>query len=423
MRAPIPAVALIAAIVLGMVVPALAQDTIDDLRSQREENVGRAADAAAHIDLLTSHDQELVDAISALDVQVSLQESKVAAAERAILDAEADAARFRAEAASFDDQLQSLRDQLRENAIDAYIRPSASAMSQLNNSNLMDEALRRSFLDDIVGDMTQLIDELRSVEARRLSAGDAADAAAAAAEDLRASRVAHLASLDLARTEQEQLRSELQDRVAEWQFNIDQLDQANLDIESEIQGIEAELARKAAVEAARKAADEAARKAAAQAAAQAAADQVASRSSGSNGSSPTQPVSPIGDFVVTNRPVPGRISSPFGPRTHPIFGSTSSHPGIDMQARSGDPISAAADGVVISARWHNGYGNAVIIDHGDGFSTLYAHQSKILVTAGDQVVGGETIGLIGSTGWSTGPHLHFEVRVNGIVVNPAPFLP
>jgi len=94
-----------------------------------------------------------------------------------------------------------------------------------------------------------------------------------------------------------------------------------------------------------------------------------------------------------------------------------------MQARSGDPIYAAADGEVITARWINGYGNAVVISHGGGFSTLYGHQSKILVAVGDRVVGGETIGLIGSTGWSTGPHLHFEVRVHGIVIDPAPFLP
>jgi len=404
--------------------PALAQDTIDDLRSQREDNVRQAADAAAQIDLLTAHDQELVDAIAALDLQISLQESKVAAAQRAILDAEADAARFRAEAASFGDELEALRVRLRENAIDAYIRPSASAMSQLNNSDLMEEALRRSFLDDIVGDTTQLIDELRAVEARRLSAGEAADAAAAAAEQLRESRAAHLASLDAAKSEQQRLRAELQDRVAEWQASIDQFDQANLDIEAEIQSIEAEIARKAAEEAARKAAAEAARKAAAKEAAQKAAERAAAaRGSQPGGSSATQPASPVGDFVVTNRPVPGRITSPFGPRSHPIFGSTSSHPGIDMHARTGDPIFAAADGEVITARWINGYGNAVVISHGGGFSTLYGHQSEILVAVGDTVTGGETIGLVGSTGWSTGPHLHFEVRVHGIVVDPAPFLP
>jgi len=77
---------------------------------------------------------------------------------------------------------------------------------------------------------------------------------------------------------------------------------------------------------------------------------------------------------------------------------------------------------VLSSGWMNGYGNTVVISHGGGVTTLYAHQSQLLVSAGDAVVGGQTIGKLGSTGWSTGPHLHFEVRINGTATNPAPFL-
>lgn len=423
-RAPIPVAAVIVTVVLGLVGPALAQGTVKDLRAQREENTRKAADAAAQLNTLGARDQELVDAISALDAQISLQQSKVAAAKRAIADAEVSAARYRDQAASFAADLEALRLRLRENAIDAYIRPSATVMSQLNNSNLMEEALRRSFLDDIVGDTTQLIDELRATKARRLGASEAAAAAAAQAETERVSLANHLATLDTARAEQKSIRAEVQSRIAKWQANVAQLAQTDIDIGNEIRSIEAEAARKAAEKAAREAAEKAARKAREDAARKAAAERSAStNTSDPDGPPITRPPSPAGDFVVTNRPVPGIITSPFGPRRHPIFGSTASHPGLDMNARTGDPIAAAADGVVISARWMNGYGNVVIISHGGGFSTVYAHQSKLLVKVGEHVSGGQTIGLVGSTGWSTGPHLHFEIRINGHPVDPLPYLP
>jgi len=411
LRGPIPALAVVAAVLLSAVGPALAQDTIDNLRSQREQNTKAAADAAVKLDELSAQDQDLIDAIAALDSQIALQESKVAAADRAIREAEDSASRLRLEADSFAADVAAQKLKLQASAINAYIRPSETVMSQLANSNLMEEALRRSYLGDLVGDTTQVMDELRATEALRLSAADAANGAADEAEKLKASRADHLAELDAARLEQQSLSDEVSARIAEWQSKSDELEQSNIDIGNEIRSIQAEEARKAAEEAARKAAAEAARKAAAEAARREAA------------TPPTQPPSATGEFVVTTRPVPGRINSPFGPRHHPVFGSTASHPGIDMQARSGDPIHAAADGVVITARWINGYGNAVIISHGAHYSTLYAHQSKLLVSVGDEVASGDVIGLIGTTGWSTGPHLHFEVRIDGTPVDPAPYLP
>lgn len=98
------------------------------------------------------------------------------------------------------------------------------------------------------------------------------------------------------------------------------------------------------------------------------------------------------------------------------------HNGLDMHGNAGDPIRAAADGKVIFAGVKGGYGNAVMIDHGGGMVTLYAHQSKLLVKEGERVKAGDVIGLIGSTGLSTGPHLHFEVRLNGSPVDAAKYL-
>jgi len=125
-------------------------------------------------------------------------------------------------------------------------------------------------------------------------------------------------------------------------------------------------------------------------------------------------------------PVPSRtihdITSRFGPRRHPIRGTQEQHWGIDIRATHGADIVAADDGVVIFSGRSGGFGITVIIDHGNGVHTLYAHNSRNLVSVGDRVTRGQRIALIGSTGVSTGPHLHFEVRIAGVAVDPAPHL-
>ncbi|MNW26140.1 Murein DD-endopeptidase MepM [compost metagenome] len=152
----------------------------------------------------------------------------------------------------------------------------------------------------------------------------------------------------------------------------------------------------------------------------------AARKAAARRSASTAPASFSGGSGIMGMPIGSyRMSSGFGPRTHPITGVRGKmHTGIDMAAPQGSPIYAAEDGVVILAEWWSGYGNAVIIDHGDGLWTLYGHirNGGIKVSNGQTVKRGQKIAEVGSTGNSTGPHLHFEVRENNVPVNPNKYL-
>jgi murein DD-endopeptidase MepM/ murein hydrolase activator NlpD len=121
-------------------------------------------------------------------------------------------------------------------------------------------------------------------------------------------------------------------------------------------------------------------------------------------------------------PVSGTITSPFGWRSNPFGGAPDFHPGLDIAAPTGTTVTATAGGQVILAQWYGGYGNFILIDHGGGLSSGYGHLSAIYVSVGQTITRGQAIGAVGSTGRSTGPHLHFEVRLNGKPVDPAPRL-
>ncbi|WP_296816642.1 murein hydrolase activator EnvC [uncultured Megasphaera sp.] len=161
------------------------------------------------------------------------------------------------------------------------------------------------------------------------------------------------------------------------------------------------------------------RQRAADRAAQAAAAAAQASSGGGGGSDYYQPVSGSGALIW---PVNGVVTSPYGYRTHPIFGTTIYHSGIDIGVDYGTPVHAADGGVVVEAGWISGYGYAVIIDHGNGLSTLYGHNQELAVSEGQSVSQGQVIAYAGSTGNSTGPHVHFEVRANGDPVDPSAYL-
>ena len=128
------------------------------------------------------------------------------------------------------------------------------------------------------------------------------------------------------------------------------------------------------------------------------------------------------DTETPRWPVPGRVSSEFGWRVDPIHGQRKFHQGIDLAAAEGTPVRACMPGRVILSDYRDGYGNVVVVDHGNGFTTLYAHNRENLACEGDWVRAGQALAHLGSTGRSTGPHLHFEVRRHGRHLDPADFL-
>ncbi|MBA4050465.1 MAG: M23 family peptidase [Erythrobacter sp.] len=137
----------------------------------------------------------------------------------------------------------------------------------------------------------------------------------------------------------------------------------------------------------------------------------------------SSPVPTRGISVPSRMPLEGAaLTSSFGMRTHPVLGGRRQHHGIDLAAPSGTPVYATADGIVSRADWYSSYGLYISVEHGAAMQTRYAHLSRLAVAAGDSIKKGDLIGYVGSTGRSTGPHLHYEVRVEGLAVNPIPYM-
>ena len=397
------ALLLIGSAVVLMTAAALAQGDgrITDLRQQREELARDAAEVASQVDALVADDDALIAALGEMDGYIQLQETRIDAAEAAIAASEAEAEAARAEADWLVDEIDSIRERLRRRAIEVYVQPPVDFVEQLSSRSLNESAVRMFLLDLAIGNELEIADELRTAEAQLEVVRRRALDRAGEADRERQAQEQRLGELEEARSAALELRLEIQSRIDDWTLVSAEIDKADEEMEREINRIEDEIRR--AEEERRRQEEEARRRAI---------EEERRIHEAENG-----------PFELVAWPADGAKTSGFGPRVHPIFGTVRQHNGIDLDGDTGDRVRAARSGEVILAGERSGFGNIIVIYHGLGYSTLYAHLSRVEVSVGQQVQSGDRIGAVGSTGWSTGPHLHFELRIDGRAVDPTPYLP
>ena len=355
-------------------------DSIRDARDRREAAKGLAAEAAEALVLVEAADDEVSDALHALDDAVALQEAKILAARQAIEAAEAEATLRWVQAGEITTEVADLRRRIQELAVDVYIgriRPG----SLLESADLTAGVRRAAILDAVTGDRGDLVDRLRAMESDLEDVALSADDAIADAQARQRELESSIRVLDRRIAAKEDVKGELQERITAYEGEIRDFERQEYLMAILIDNLIAEELRKSAAD--------------------------LTKESGQG-------------FIM---PIEGRLTSPFGLRKHPIFGMVRQHNGVDFGCVRGQPIWAAKAGKVIFAGLKSGYGNVVLIEHDGPVITLYAHQQELLVSAGHQIEKGEVLGRCGSTGWSTGPHLHFEVRTGGEAKDPMIVLP
>ena len=368
---------LLTLLVVALVVPLLGHPGVagaDDARARRDAARQRRAQLAAQLDEIKASEQELLDAARALGDQVLAQAARVDAARRAVAAAEREAADAAAAVAETKTQIDEIGRALVRRAIQAYMDPRHDdAMGATSDFN--DDARRKALLDSVSANDDDLIDQLDAAREDFELQQRAAEEARERATARRAETEKRLAELEAAEREQRRLKAAVDARAREVLAEID----AQARVESEL----SRLIRQREEEVRRQ-----------------------------RGGAPSGARNAGGCIW----PARGRVTSEYGSR----WGRQ--HQGIDIGAPTGTAIWAAKDGVVIFAGRQSGYGNVVIIDHGN-MTTLYGHQSRIAVGDGESVSQGDVIGAVGSTGRSTGPHLHFETRYGGSPRNPRSCLP
>lgn len=386
MRRLLLSFAVLAALIGSMQLPAATQQSASGARAERDQVREEKADAARELDAAQADDEAVYAALVAITSSVNAYQSEIDEAERQLAEAEAQVAAAELAISEAETAEAALLDKLASLAVAGYVNGGDQPSVLFESADISQAIRQNSLLDQANGDTADLLEQLRVVqEDRDLAASDAADALEEAAV-LEAALAEDLLLIEAEQAVQRELKAELERRVADWQGKVDELAAADAELTKFIREQEA----------------------------------AAAAAAGGGSTAPAPGSSSVSGFQW---PVNGGVSSGFGYRVHPIYGTRRLHAGLDISGGSGTPIAAAKSGTVLSAGWRGGYGNAVVISHGGGITTLYAHQSRMNVSSGQQVGRGDIVGWVGSTGASTGPHLHFEVRVNGSAVNPRPYLP
>ncbi len=386
---------------LAMVLPAGvgvagAYDLSDDLADVNRRIDAMNADIAAANASRTSVVADIVetrDALALRQAELAVTEEAIAETEGEIRDEQRalDILRLRLQESyqdlartriRLDDSKQQARDWVRA----AYIGSSSGTESvALSADSLTSVYVGLQYLDFLAADTDRAMLEYESLQTQEIRQQENIKADEATVSEKLADLDAIKADLDALAATQLDLAEEVAADLAALAAKLDAVEETIAEFEEELDGLEAEQAR---------------------------VEQLIEEEASREGEAPG----------ILVRPVPGAITSPFGMRLHPILGYYRMHAGVDFRAGYGQEIKAGGSGRVILAGVRGGYGNTIIIDHGGGMTTLYAHQSSLNVSYNDQVSAGEIIGYVGSTGLSTGPHLHFEVRINGTPVDPQDYL-
>ena len=354
-------------------------DQIDSATASRSSLAGDVKVAAAHMDEVLAALDALRDDLGLLKAQLVVKERALGQAQgrlheqyQVLAQTRSDLAVARADAASW--------------AVETYMSAGNGVPDVAFSATAWNDViLGIGYLEQITVSGMETVGVYEALLGEEERAGVEIEATEAALAE-------EVISLEVTKAELEQLEAELDAKSEELRAEVDRQRALLASVEAEISHLEGELAALEKEESSIRTV-------------------IAERSTG-GGRAPGRLV----------RPVPGAISSGFGPRHHPILGFTRMHNGVDMNCGSGDSIAAAEAGVVILAGAKGGFGKTVMIDHGGGMVTLYAHQSGLAVSTGQAVSAGQVVGYCGSTGLSTSPHLHFEVRVNGDPINPTGYL-
>ena len=383
--------------------PAGAEPTPEEKRAATR---AKQAELAAQIDTLRASDDQLESAVQALDAGVAAQSATNQAAQQALHAAQASLGTAQSRLTATETRMTDLRQRAAAVAVQAYVHPSGDPILQIIKAKDLSEASRRqTLLATVASTDRDVLDQLRAARQDQqlereqlMRARDVADERTRAAAE-------KLAGLERALADQTRLKSALEGRIARFSAEVEALSAEEAALSATIRARQAAAASAAA-----------ARAAPAPAAAPAGVTPIPGVTAApSVAAPPSIATRASGGGMVW--PTTGSVTSSFGERWGRL------HAGLDIANDLGTPIRAAKGGTVILAGWNGGYGNSIVIDHGGGLSTLYAHASRLRAAEGQAVGQGELIADMGSTGNSTGSHLHFETRVNGSPRNPAEYLP
>ncbi|MDQ1397007.1 MAG: hypothetical protein QOG64_2266 [Acidimicrobiaceae bacterium] len=344
---------------------------------------------SGRVDTATASDAELDSAVRAMDAEVNIQQARSDTAHQSLEAAVAQAAAAEAKVTATEADVQAMRTAVMSRAVQAYVHPEAvTTGAMVDFADIGELSRKAALIEQVASQDRETLDKLHAVKSDLEADQQLALRARDLAEQRRQLEDLTLGELRQAKADKQRLQGALQDRVKEYQDEADQVATEESALSTLIRSKEAPAP--------------------------------ASRAASAPQDPAAPPPPPPNGRTSSSGliwPINGPVSSPFGYRWGRL------HAGIDISCGIGTPIHAAKSGTVIFAGQMSGYGNVIVIDHGGGFSTLYAHQSRLAVRDGQSVDQGAVIGYSGNTGHSTGPHLHFETRVNANPQNPRPYLP